>query len=134
MILRRLKTEEDVIAEIKAISGEDVRACYQCGKCTAGCPLASAMDLMPNQIIRLLQLGEHEQVLKSRTIWQCASCLTCAARCPKEVDPARVMEALRTILMRQGVVHVEIPSVPSQVLAEAPQQALIGGFRKFVGY
>jgi len=134
VILRRLKTEEDVIAEIKAISGEDVRACYQCGKCTAGCPLASAMDLMPNQIIRLLQLGEHEQVLKSRTIWQCASCLTCAARCPKEVDPARVMDALRTILMRQGVVHVEIPSVPSQVLAEAPQQALIGGFRKFVGY
>lgn len=134
MILRRLKTEEDVIAEIKAISGEDVRACYQCGKCTAGCPLASAMDLMPNQIIRLLQLGEYEQVLKSRTIWQCASCLTCAARCPKEVDPARVMDALRTILMRQGVVHVEISSVPSQVLAEAPQQALIGGFRKFVGY
>jgi heterodisulfide reductase subunit C len=134
VILRRLKTEDDVIAEIKAVSGEDVRACYQCGKCTAGCPLASAMDLMPNQIIRLLQLGEHEQVLKSRTIWQCASCLTCAARCPKEVDPARVMDALRTILMRQGVVHVEIPSVPSQVLAEAPQQALIGGFRKFVGY
>jgi heterodisulfide reductase subunit C len=134
VILQRLKTEEDVIAEIKAISGEDVRACYQCGKCTAGCPLATAMDLMPNQIIRLLQLGEHEQVLKSGTIWQCASCLTCAARCPKEVDPARVMDALRTILMRQGVVHVEIPSVPSQVLAEAPQQALIGGFRKFVGY
>jgi len=134
VILQRLKTEDDIILEIKAISGEDVRACYQCGKCTAGCPLASAMDLMPNQILRLLQLGEYEQVLKSRTIWQCASCLTCAARCPKEVDPARVMDALRTILMRQGVVHVEIPNVPAQVLAEAPQLALIGGFRKFVGY
>lgn len=134
MILQRLKTEDEIILEIKAISGEDVRACYQCGKCTAGCPLASTMDLMPNQILRLLQLGEHEQVLRSRTIWQCASCLTCAARCPKEVDPARVMDALRTILMRQGVVHLEIPSVPAHVLAEAPQQALIGGFRKFVGY
>ncbi|OGB93715.1 MAG: heterodisulfide reductase [candidate division NC10 bacterium RBG_16_65_8] len=134
MILSRVRTEDDVIVEIQAISGQDVRACYQCGKCTAGCPLASAMDLMPNQILRLLQLGEHEEVLKSRTIWQCASCLTCAARCPKEVDPARVMDALRTILMRQGVVHVEISNVPAQVLAEAPQQALIGGFRKFVGY
>jgi heterodisulfide reductase subunit C2 len=134
VILQRLKTEDDIILEIKAISGEDVRACYQCGKCTAGCPLASAMDLMPNQILRLLQLGEHEQVLKSRTIWQCASCLTCAARCPKEVDPARVMDALRTILMRQGMTHIEIANVPAQVLAEAPQQALIGGFRKFVGY
>ena len=108
--------------------------CYQCGKCTAGCPLSSAMDLMPNQILRLLQLGEYEQVLQCRTIWHCASCLTCAGRCPKAVDPARVMEALRTILMRRGAVHVEIPTVPSQVLAEAPQQALIGGFRKYVGY
>ena len=134
VLLSRLQTEDDVIAEIKAISGQDVRACYQCGKCTAGCPLASAMDLMPNQILRLLQLGEHEEVLKSRTIWQCASCLTCAARCPKDVDPARVMDALRTLLMRRGLVHVEIPKIPADLLAEAPQQALIGGFRKFVGY
>jgi heterodisulfide reductase subunit C len=134
VILSRLKTEEDVIVQIKEISGEDVRACYQCGKCTAGCPLAAAMDLMPNQILRLLQLGEYESVMQSRSIWLCASCLTCAARCPKEVDPARVMDALRTVLMRQGIVHVEIPSVPADVLTEAPQQALIGGFRKYVGY
>jgi heterodisulfide reductase subunit C len=134
VILSRLKTEEDVIVQIKEISGEDVRACYQCGKCTAGCPLAAAMDLMPNQILRLLQLGEYESVMQSRSIWLCASCLTCAARCPKEVDPARVMDALRTVLMRQGIVHVEIPKIPADVLAEAPQQALIGGFRKFVGY
>jgi heterodisulfide reductase subunit C len=134
MIFSRLKTENDVIAVIKEISGVDVRACYQCGKCTAGCPLASTMDLMPNQILRLIQVGEHEQALRSHTIWQCASCLTCAARCPKEVDPARVMDALRTLLMRQGTVHVEIARVPADVLAAAPQQALIGGFRKFVGY
>ncbi len=134
MILSQLKTEEDVIVAIKEISGEDVRACYQCGKCTAGCPLSSAMDLMPNQILRLLQLGEYDQVLGCRTIWQCASCLTCASRCPKAVDPARVMDALRTILMRRGAVHVQIPAVPAQVLTEAPQQALIGGFRKYIGY
>jgi heterodisulfide reductase subunit C2 len=134
LILSRLKTEDDVVAQINAISGVDVRACYQCGKCTAGCPLTSAMDLMPNQILRLLQLGEYEQVLKSAAIWQCASCLTCAARCPKDVDPARVMDALRTILVRQGVAHVEIPKIPADLLAETPQQGLIGGFRKYVGY
>ena len=134
MILSRLKTEDDVIAQIKAIAGVDVRACYQCGKCTAGCPLSASMDLMPNQIVRLLQLGEHEQVLKSSTIWQCASCLTCAARCPKEVDPAKVMEALRTLLLREGRARLAISEVPADVLREAPQQALIGGFRKYVGY
>jgi heterodisulfide reductase subunit C len=134
VILSHRRTEDDMLAQIQAISGEDVRTCYQCGKCSAGCPLASAMDLMPNQILRLLQLGEHEQALASRTIWQCASCLTCAARCPKGVDPARVMDALRTMLMRQGRMHVEVSKIPADVLAEAPQQALIGGLRKFVGY
>jgi heterodisulfide reductase subunit C len=134
MKLSAKKQDDEVIALIKEISGEDVRACYQCGKCTAGCPLASSMDLMPNQILRLIQVGEYEQALKARAIWWCASCLTCAARCPKEVDPARVMDALRTILMRRGITHVEIPAIPAHVLAEVPQQALIGGFRKFVGY
>jgi heterodisulfide reductase subunit C len=110
MIFSRLKTENDVIAAIKEISGVDVRACYQCGKCTAGCPLASTMDLMPNQILRLIQVGEHEQALRSHTIWQCASCLTCAARCPKEVDPARVMDALRTLLMREGTCTWRLPA------------------------
>jgi heterodisulfide reductase subunit C2 len=134
VLLSRDRMKNDVIAQIQEISGEDVRACYQCGKCTAGCPLASTMDRMPNQILRLLQVGEVEEALGSPTIWQCASCLTCAARCPKGVDPARVMDALRTLLARQGVVRVEIPKIPAHVLAEAPQQALIGGFRKYVGY
>jgi heterodisulfide reductase subunit C len=134
MIFSHRKMEDDVIAAIKEISGEEVRACYQCGKCTAGCPMASTMDLMPNQVLRLIQVGEYEQALQSRTIWQCASCLTCAGRCPKEVDPARVMDALRTLLLRKGAVHVELSSIPADVLTEAPQQALIGGFRKYVGY
>ena len=134
MILSRLKTEDEMIAQVKAISGIDVRACYQCGKCTAGCPLSASMDLMPNQVLRLLQLGEYEQVLQSSTIWQCASCLTCASRCPKEVDPARVMEALRTVLLRQGRIRMAVGDVSADVLREAPQQALISGFRKYVGY
>jgi heterodisulfide reductase subunit C len=130
----RHRPNDDLIGLIQEISGQDVRACYQCGKCTAGCPLASGMDLMPNQILRLIQLGESEQALSARAIWACASCLTCAARCPKGVDPARVMDALRTVLMRRGLRHVEIPAVSAEMLAEMPQQGLIGGFRKYVGY
>jgi heterodisulfide reductase subunit C len=110
MIFSHRKMEDDVIAAIKEISGEEVRACYQCGKCTAGCPMASTMDLMPNQVLRLIQVGEYEQALQSRTIWQCASCLTCAGRCPKEVDPARVMDALRTLLSAAGA-HRRVPEV-----------------------
>jgi heterodisulfide reductase subunit C len=128
------RPNDDLIGLIQEISGQDARACYQCGKCTAGCPLSSGMDLMPNQILRLIQLGESEQALSARAIWVCASCLTCAARCPKGVDPARVMDALRTVLMRRGLTRVEIPAVSAEVLAEMPQQGLIGGFRKYVGY
>jgi len=69
--------------------------CYQCGKCTAGCPMAHSMDLMPRQIVRLLQLGMVEEVLKSRSIWLCASCHMCVERCPHEIDLPILIERSR---------------------------------------
>jgi heterodisulfide reductase subunit C len=134
MLLSPQPPQAELIERVKEISGQDVRACYQCGKCSAGCPVASAMDLMPNQILRLIQLGETERALASRTVWLCASCNTCTARCPKSVDPARLMDALRTILTRRGDARLHVSAVPADVLADAPPQALIAGFRKLVGY
>jgi len=64
-------------------AGIDITRCYQCGKCTAGCPMAQSMDYSPRQIVRLLQLGLADDALRSRTIWMCASCETCATRCPR---------------------------------------------------
>ena len=80
-----------------------VTSCYQCGKCTAGCPVAYTMDYPPNQIIRGVQLGMRDVVLSSRTIWLCAACETCSTRCPQEVDPAAVMDALRRIAYAEGI-------------------------------
>ena len=73
----------------------NVYDCYQCGKCSGGCPVSFAMDLQPRQVMRLVQLGAKERVLKSSTIWLCASCQTCTTRCPREVRIAQVMDALR---------------------------------------
>ncbi|MEN6602469.1 MAG: 4Fe-4S dicluster domain-containing protein [Bryobacteraceae bacterium] len=73
----------------------NVEDCYQCGKCTAGCPVADRMDLMPNQIVRLVQLGQIDRAAASDAIWQCVSCQTCTTRCPKLVDCAGVMDMLR---------------------------------------
>mgnify|MGYP001600586209 CR=1 FL=1 len=134
MLLSPDDYNDDLVRLIEEISGQDIAACYQCGKCTAGCPVAFAMDLMPNQVIRLLQLGHYDEALKSPTLWWCASCLTCASRCPKDIDSAQVIEALRTILVRDGETRVEIAELPTELLTDAPQQALIGGFRKLVGY
>lgn len=84
--------------------GLDVAKCYQCGKCTAGCPAAFAMDYTPRQIVRLLQLGLEEEALKSKTIWVCATCDTCSTRCPREVDPTKLMENLRIEAKKRGLV------------------------------
>lgn len=93
--------------EISAIIDQNIAGCYQCGKCTAGCPLAFAMEIPPHEIIRLVQLGRREETLKSHTIWLCASCQTCTSRCPKNIDVAGVMDALRILAYRQGLVSSE---------------------------
>jgi len=82
--------------------GENVFLCYQCVKCTSGCPLADHFDLTPNQVMRSVQLN-HEQVLESKTIWLCAACQTCTTRCPQGLDIAAVMDALRIEAKRRGL-------------------------------
>lgn len=86
--------------KIKELSGQDVNLCYQCGKCTAGCPIANAVAPVPHQIIHLIQLGQEEAVLKAPTIWYCLSCITCTARCPKQLDLAKIMDAVREIVCK----------------------------------
>lgn len=81
--------------------------CYQCGKCTAGCPVAVHMDVAPNQVVRLAQLGEWEKALQSRAIWECVGCQTCSTRCPKKVDCAGVMDALREASLARGITAPE---------------------------
>lgn len=92
---------------VKTATGVDVNLCYQCGKCTAGCPMAAYMDIAPNQIMRLVQVGDPlatHKALHSKTIWSCAGCMTCTQRCPKELDPAAVIDALREMSYDQGLV------------------------------
>jgi heterodisulfide reductase subunit C len=120
----------EFVREIESISGECLLACNQCGKCSAGCPVAFSMDILPNQVIRLAQLG-IEDVLASQTIWTCASCLTCVSRCPKGIDLPRIMEAMRLIRMQRSGNQIEASQIPAEMVAEVPQLALIGGFRKF---
>lgn len=120
----------DFVRQVEEISGQNLLACNQCGKCSAGCPVAFSVDLLPSQVIRFAQLG-MEQVLESQTIWTCAACLTCVARCPKGIDLPRVMEALRLVSLERHGDRVGIDKLSSQVVAELPQLALIGGLRKF---
>ena len=98
----------DLASHLHHATGQSVCDCYQCGKCTAGCPLASEMDIPPHQVLRLLQIGSarHERrALESLSIWLCLTCEACAARCPQNVEIPRIMDHLRHESLRRNRVH-----------------------------
>lgn len=95
-------------AYLRASTHESVTRCYQCGKCTAGCPLAEEMDFPPSYLLRMLQAESpslDDQVLRSLSIWLCLTCEMCLARCPQEVDLPRIMDALRQESNRRSAIH-----------------------------
>ncbi len=93
---------EVLLQQVRQLADTDPLACYQCGKCSAGCPLSFAMEQQPRQILRLVQLGLKEQALASATIWLCAGCAACTTRCPRRVKIDSVMDALRQLAAREG--------------------------------
>ncbi len=124
------RLQNDFVKKVAEISGQDLLACNQCGKCSAGCPMSFVMDFLPNQIMRLVQLGLEGEAVSSKTAWICAVCLTCSVRCPRGVDLSRIMEALRLLTLRKNQDYLKIARIALRDLKELPQIALVGGFRK----
>lgn len=91
------------LEEIKRRSGEELGLCYQCLKCTAGCPTAPFMDIRPHSLIRMIQMGMKKEVLESNTIWFCVYCQTCGTRCPNEIHIGNLMDALREMAIEEGI-------------------------------
>jgi heterodisulfide reductase subunit C len=109
---------------IEQLSGQKIGTCFQCEKCTNGCPMTSAMDIQPNQLMHLIQLGSTDEVINSDTIWVCASCETCTTRCPNDIDIAHVMDTLRHLSLKKGV-------KPSQKQAPIFHNTFLGSIRRF---
>jgi len=129
--ISRSKIKDNFVAKVEEISGQKLLACYQCGKCSAGCPAVSQMDILPNQVIRYAQLGFQDELMKSKSIWICASCMTCNARCPKGINIAEVIEALRQILLRKREDHLKVQKLSDAEKANVPPIAMISSMRKF---
>src|SRR5512138_461671 len=88
---------------IHELAGTDPQLCYQCGKCTSGCPIADQADLAPHQVMRAIQLGRNNTALQSRMAWLCVSCQICSSRCPQGIDVASTMDALKIIAVQAGM-------------------------------
>jgi heterodisulfide reductase subunit C len=129
--ISKKKIRDPFVLKVEELSGQSLLACYQCGKCSAGCPAVSQMDILPNQVIRYAQLGLKDELLDSKSIWVCASCISCNSRCPKGIKIVEVMEALRQILLRKKRDHVKIPKLSDKEKESVPPIALISNFRKF---
>ncbi|HZJ85457.1 MAG TPA: 4Fe-4S dicluster domain-containing protein [Syntrophomonadaceae bacterium] len=95
-------SDRELLSKLEKEASTNINLCYQCGKCSAGCPVGFAMDYKPREIIRLLQLNMIEEALEAESIWICATCTTCSARCPRGVDIASLMDTLRREALRQG--------------------------------
>lgn len=120
----------ELVDKISELSGQNLDACYQCGKCSGGCPSVTQMDMLPNQVIRLLQIGLPELALQCNTIWVCASCYMCTVRCPRGIDLAKIMEALRQVNLRENLDYTKINEIGEKEIFILPQIALVANFRK----
>ncbi|MBE3587906.1 MAG: 4Fe-4S dicluster domain-containing protein [Thermoanaerobacteraceae bacterium] len=123
------KVNRELVEQIKEISGQNANLCMQCGTCSAGCTGRENMDFLPRQVMRAIQLG-NAGMLDYKSIWVCSTCLICTARCPRGIDIARLMEALRVINLRRGREVLVAEKIPVELLTRVPQMALTSGFRK----
>ena len=133
----RLSTDsirDESIQRVEDLSGQAITSCYQCGRCSAGCPVVDEMEVIPNEVIRLLQLGQIEKVLSSKTIWICASCMQCSARCPKGVEFSSICDALRATVLRKRLATpaVDAGDVSSVMASKAPQMGVVSALRKLL--
>ena len=122
----------ELVQEVEELCGENLFGCYQCGTCSAGCPFIEDMDLAPDEVIRYVILDKKE-VLNSKTIWLCASCYTCAERCPRDLNLTKIMEALRQIILRKNIDQTDLRKIPKDERESIPQLAFVSLFRKNVG-
>ncbi len=124
--------KEALREQVLRSSGVDVRKCMRCGKCTATCPAFDEMEYHPHQFVYMVEKGEIEKLAASQSIYRCLSCFACVERCPRSVEPAKVVEAVRLSLIRQqGKNHFKPEQVTAMLEEDMPQQLFTSTFRKF---
>ncbi|MDD7700700.1 MAG: 4Fe-4S dicluster domain-containing protein [Eubacteriales bacterium] len=120
------------LEEILRSSGVNVRKCMRCGKCTATCPAFDEMEYHPHQFVYMVEKGQIEKLMASPSIYKCLSCFACLERCPRQVEPAKLVEAVRLAVIReQGKNYLKPDAIPALLDEDLPQQAITSALRKY---
>ena len=118
--------------QILRMSGVNPRKCMKCGKCTATCPSFDEMEYHPHEFVYMVESGEIEPLLRSESLYKCLTCFGCVERCPRSVEPAKLIEAVRNVVIREkGGSRLTADGVPAHLDEEMPQQLLMAALRKF---
>ena len=117
---------------IKEISGVNPLKCMKCGKCSASCPSYNEMDIKPHQFVSYVQNEDIEALVSSKSLYKCLSCFACIERCPRSVQPGKLIDAARQLVIRQrGQQYLSADEIPQLLDDETPQQLLMSAFRKY---
>lgn len=126
-----MKIDREKADEIREISGVNTKKCMKCGKCSASCPSYEEMDIKPHQFVSYVERGEIEPLLKSASLWKCLSCFACVERCPRDVKPGKLIDAVRQMVIRErGQDHLQAEEIPALLDPKLPQQLLVSAFRR----
>ena len=118
--------------QILRMSGVNPLKCMRCGKCTATCPSFDEMEYHPHQFVYMVENGEIDKLMASPSVFKCLTCFACVERCPRQVEPTNLIEAIRLLHIRkQGANHLKPEMIPALLDEEMPQQALVSAFRKY---
>ncbi len=118
--------------QILRMSGVNPRKCMKCGKCSGTCPSYEEMEFHPHQFVYMVENGDIEPLMASKSLYQCLTCFACVERCPRQVEPAKLIEAVRLATIRQqGKNHLKPDSLPALLDEDMPQQALVSAMRKY---
>ena len=130
-----MEMKKELVREnILRISGSNVSKCMKCGKCSGTCPAYDEMEYHPHQFVYMVESGDIEPLMNSKSIYKCLTCFACVDRCPRGVEPAKLIEAVRLeVIRQQGKNHLKADEIPAIVNADEniPQQALVSAFRKY---
>ena len=127
-----MTNSQELKETLARISGVDVRKCMRCGKCSGTCPAYDEMEYHPHEFVYMVEKGEIEKLMASPSLYKCLSCFACVERCPRGVGPAKVVEAVRLLVIRQqGCNHMTPDQIPALLDEDLPQQAIVSAMRKY---